>query len=270
MSVSRTARPASWHHADGDANADDLMPPYEPMSTPLNAKAGAALSEMLKNSYIKDLRKHLQFAVEKLAESAGEINERVTDGRLRYEKSVKKRQHALKQQAKTRAESEEKAEGEDNNNNNDNDNDNEGKEQVEDEAEKQRLDDYEQRVKEVTSRLDEKVRTIIDVNSRVDEFADVVKDIAKEVTRDTQMRQIEQAQRQQQAAGRRRRVVDGGEEEEDDDGGDEQRDAAAEDDQPPPEPPSKKVRERLEKHNREWQQLSMTERYSLLSLLSLQ
>ena len=276
MSMSRTATPASLRRTDADAdNADGLMPP---LSTPLNAKAGGALLDLIKNNCIKDLRKHLQFAVEKLAESAGEINERVTDGKLRYEKTMKKRAYALKQQqqAKNRGggEGEDNAEEENDDNNHNNKNANEGKEQVEDEAEKQRLADYEERVKQVTGRLDEKLRDIIDVNARVDGFADVVKEIAKEVVRDAQIRQTQQAQRQQQqqqVAGRRRRVVDDGEDEDDEDGDGQMNDAAAEDEQPPPEPPSKKVREHLDKHMRERQQLSMTERYvpSLSPSLSL-
>lgn len=275
--MSRTATPASLRRTDADAdNADGLMPP---LSTPLNAKAGGALLDLIKNNCIKDLRKHLQFAVEKLAESAGEINERVTDGKLRYEKTMKKRAYALKQQqqAKNRGggEGEDNAEEENDDNNHNNKNANQGKEQVEDEAEKQRLADYEERVKQVTGRLDEKLRDIIDVNARVDGFADVVKEIAKEVVRDAQIRQTQQAQRQQQqqqqVAGRRRRVVDDGEDEDDEDGDGQMNDAAAEDEQPPPEPPSKKVREHLDKHMRERQQLSMTERYvpSLSPSLSL-
>ena len=75
------------------------LPPYQPPIAPLNATGKRKLASILESTSQRHLKHHLQHASEKLTDSAGEVNERLTDARVKFERRVE-RQRALEREGK--------------------------------------------------------------------------------------------------------------------------------------------------------------------------
>ncbi|RJE27502.1 hypothetical protein PHISCL_00088, partial [Aspergillus sclerotialis] len=75
------------------------LPPYQPPIAPLNDTGKRALASILEGTSQRHLKHHLQHAAEKLTDSAGEVNERFTAARVKFERRVEK-QRALEREGK--------------------------------------------------------------------------------------------------------------------------------------------------------------------------
>ncbi|KNG86240.1 hypothetical protein ANOM_005582, partial [Aspergillus nomiae NRRL 13137] len=116
------------------------LPDYEAPIAPLHSAAQIKLLSLLKSQSLRPLKTHLQHAEEKLTDSAGEVNERLTDARVRLQR--------LKER---RGERENFNEGEE-----------DGAQQQDDEEWEEKLRELEKKVGGVTERLEARMRGTID------------------------------------------------------------------------------------------------------------
>lgn len=204
---------------------------YQPPEAPLTLEDQRQFASLLSTSHLRDLRKHLDHAIEKLTSSGGEVNERLADARARYEKDKEVRRRR-------------------------------GEEDIPDEesAEYQRLGEEETRVEAITARLEEKTRFIIDSTARLQGLTDAVGDIEKE-----EAQNIETAMGERQTRSRRLRRRDNeddeneGEDPQDDDYEDTREKEARE--RNAQNPPSSRILAKVAEETNKWNGLSLTERY---------
>ncbi|KAJ5168696.1 uncharacterized protein N7482_004290 [Penicillium canariense] len=230
-----SARSRATPRATDAAEAPEL-PPYEAPEAPLTADTHRQLRSLLQSQYLRVTTSNLQHAAEKLTDSAGEVNERLSDARLRYER--------LKERRRTSEEDTQEPDGDDDN------------------EEYQRLAEQERRVDAVTGRMEEKIRQLIDGETQLHALTEKLAEIDRE-----------EGDAQNAALGARqtrgpRRLRRRGDEDEDEDGEDEE----DEDYEATPvrefrernaqNPPSRRLDDSLVEGQDQWKELSLTERYA--------
>ncbi|KAJ5785129.1 uncharacterized protein N7503_010341 [Penicillium pulvis] len=235
----RMSQSRALSNARGDTPPPEFdipeLPAYEPPSAPLTAEANRQLTMLLQSEERKILKINLQHAMESLTHNAGEVNERLCDARLRYEKSKEK------QRNRNAAAGEE-----------------EGSNMEAANEELERLGEIERQTDEVTGQMEEKFRAMIDAETRLQELTETVERIRRE-EEEAQLATL--GPRRTRGQGRRRRGDDG-------DGDD----AADSDFEGSPErearersaqnPPSRRFEESLRTAAERWEGMSLTERYA--------
>lgn len=254
-----TTASSSRHHRHRDRTNRDrstqhltTLPTYEPPTAPLNPAGQRALAALLQSHSLRHLKAHLQHASEKLAETASEANERLTDARVRYERQKERRQQ--RQQRRGDGEGEDgEAEGDGERDDND------------DDDEKQKLARMEERVNEVTGKLEETMRRVVDAEVKLDGLTGVVGELGREADEAN----TQQGRRTSGGGRRRTRRRGGGEDEDEEDGSDEDYEEQEEDEGEDGEggrrrgekPPSQKLEDKLAEQNAKWEAMSLTQRY---------
>ncbi|KAL4804523.1 zinc-finger of the MIZ type in Nse subunit-domain-containing protein [Aspergillus unguis] len=220
------------------------LPDYELPIAPLTDSGRQALLTLLRSQALRQLKTHIQHVEAKLTDSAGEVNERLTEAKVR----AKKRRERAAGQDGTEARDREgtgEAGGAA-------DTDGAGG-QWEESA---KVRDLEESVKAVTGRLDESMRRAIDSGVRVEGLEHVLNGLQGEAEA------AANANTQRQRRKRRRREV---EEEEAEDEGEER---GLYDASPEPEVDREELslRRKLEKgvyeNQAKWEDLSLTDRYT--------
>lgn len=235
--LSRSRPPQSaQRRATPQATEAPELPAYEPPEAPLTAESHRQLTTLLQSRYLSQLKTHLQHAAEKLTDSAGDVNERLSDARVRYEKSRAAQRN--------------------------NDEDEQGDED-ESSEEYRRLAETETKVDDVTGRMEEKMRQIIDCEARLQGLTDAMSNLERE---EGEAQAAALGARQTRGQRRRQRRAQG-----DDDEGDGEEDGDDEDYEGTPEretrernaqnPPSRKLEDKLDGGADKWNELSLTERY---------
>ncbi|CAG8909632.1 unnamed protein product [Penicillium egyptiacum] len=210
------------------------LPEYETPEAPLTAESQRQIAALLASHHLRTLRTHLQHAAEKLTHSGGEVNERLSDARTRYEKLKEARRR-------------------------------QGDENVDDDEaneEYQRLAEAEARVDAITARMEEKTRLIVDSEIKLQGLTDAMSQIEREEG-ETVAAALGVRQTRQQRA--RQRANDGN----DADGTEDPTDRDYEDEQEremrernAQNPPSRKLEDKLTEGVQKWNELSLTERYA--------
>ncbi|KAI1834495.1 hypothetical protein DTO006G1_137 [Penicillium roqueforti] len=210
------------------------LPEYEVPEAPLTAESQRKIAALLASHHLRNLRTHLQHAVEKLTHSGGEVNERLSDSRGRYEKNKEARRR-------------------------------EGEENVDDDEsneEYQRLADAEARVSAITARMEEKTRLIVDSEIKLQGLTDVLGQIEREEGENVAAALGVRQTRQQRT---RQRAND----DDDEDGTEDPNDGNSEDaleremrERNAQNPPSRKLVDKLTEGVQKWEELSLTERYA--------
>ncbi|GFF22515.1 E3 SUMO-protein ligase nse2 [Aspergillus udagawae] len=246
--ASRNDRTSTNRHAHSRTSAPPL-PAYEPPIAPLNAAGHNAIIALLNAPSLRQLKTHIQSAEEKLTDSAGEVNERLTDARVRYQKErARKRRRA---NGETPAAEGAGAKEEDE----------EDEEEDDDDGEEiNRLARLEEQVQSVTEELEARMRQTIDAEVKLEGLKGVLADMAKEAEEATVAGAGAGARGRRGGRARRRR----GDEEEDQDPeeeGDEDYEAT-----PEPQmtgiPPSRRLGQKLDEESARWIGQSLTQRYS--------
>ncbi|EKV16321.1 Chromosomal organization and DNA repair protein Mms21, putative [Penicillium digitatum] len=210
------------------------LPEYEIPEAPLTAESQRQIAALLASQHLRTLRTHLQHAAEKLTHSGGEVNERLSDARTRYEKMKEARRR-------------------------------QGDKNVDDDEaneEYQRLAEEETRVNAITAKLEEKTRLIVDSEIKLQGLTDAMGEIEREegetVAAALGVRQTRQRRARQRARGGD--DADGTEDPTDGDYEDEQEKEMRE--RNAQNPPSRKLVDKLTKGVQKWNELSLTERYA--------
>ncbi|KAL1966982.1 hypothetical protein VTN77DRAFT_3726 [Rasamsonia byssochlamydoides] len=271
-------------HGSTSSSSRPTLPEYEPLSAPLNAAGQRALAALLQSSSYRHLKTHLQQAADKLTETAGEVNERATDARVRYEQQ-KQRKRAEKNGNNNRSKAVKEEDDDDEENNEEEEEDSEDgnkkahsdnedeEDDDEDNEEATRLARLEERVKEVTERLEVQMRQVVDAEVKLDGLKNVVEELGKEADATGG---VAAARRRADGGGGRRRSRrhrHGDEDEEmmDVDEDDDYENESDQDYEASPQrrnrhaelqPPSQKLEEKLAENNAQWQRLSLTQRYT--------
>lgn len=239
-------------------------PDYEPLTTPLNAKAQRALASLHSATHFRQLKEHIRQAGDKLTETAGEANERMSDARHRFENTTS-RKRAASAAAKKRKRNKAQGDGredEDDENNDDNDDeqDEEEEEDTGDEeddekrrAEMQRLDNLEAKVKLTTSQLEERMRGVVDAEYKVSGLQVAIQEIAADA--ETAGAALNTSRRRARLRERGAAVDADGDEDMDENEDDEEEEDAA-----PTVVPTQLIKERLNGHESQWEQQSLTQR----------
>ncbi|KAE8419094.1 zinc-finger of the MIZ type in Nse subunit-domain-containing protein [Aspergillus pseudocaelatus] len=204
------------------------LPAYEAPIAPLHTTAQNKLLSLLKSQSLRPLKTHLQHAEEKLTDSAGEVNERLTDARVRLQR--------LKERRGERENFDEREE------------DGVQRQQEDTDDWEERLRELEGRVGGVTERLEARMRGTIDGEVRVDGLVGVLGTVEREVEQDGSS----------ERSMRRRTRGRGGEEDDDED--DEDYEEAEREDESVP--PSRRLDELLGENYVEWDKRSLTQKYS--------
>ena len=209
------------------------LPEYQTPEGPLTAESQRQIAALLSSHHLRTLRTHLQHAAEKLTHSGGEVNERLSDARTRYEKLKEARRR-------------------------------QGDENVDDDEaneEYQRLAEAETRVEAITARMEEKTRLIVDSEVKLQGLTDAMSQIEREEGENVAAALGARQTRQQRA----RQRANGGD---DDDETEDPTDADYEDEQEreirernAQNPPSRKLEDKLAEGVQKWNELSLTERY---------
>ena len=215
------------------------LPPYQPPIAPLIPNCQQKLTNLAKSSALKHLHTHIQHAAEKLTDSAGDVNERLTEVR----------EKALRSRKRNRAQFEDGQQDGDGNR---------GEENEENE-EDHRLQKTEQEVKAVTAKLEEGIRRIVDAEFLVDGLSGVLTDLSKEAEQDAAASTISASTSTARRLRRRLNPHNDSEEEEEDD------DDEPSQSQPQPQPPTpytKTLTQKLKTEAANWSNQSLTQRYS--------
>ncbi|KAF7529780.1 hypothetical protein PCG10_006111 [Penicillium crustosum] len=210
------------------------LPEYETPEAPLTAESQRQIAALLASPHLRNLRTHLQHATEKLTHSGGEVNERLSDARIRYEKLKEARRR-------------------------------QGDEDVDDDEsneEYQRLAEAETRVNAITAQMEEKTRLIVDSEIKLQGLTDAMGEIEREEG-ETVAAVLGVRQTRRQRARQRANAEDDADGTEDPTDGDyedaqerEMRERNAQN------PPSRKLVDKLAEGVQKWDELSLTERYA--------
>ncbi|KAJ5956002.1 hypothetical protein N7501_010281 [Penicillium viridicatum] len=210
------------------------LPEYETPEAPLTAESQRQIAALLASQHLRTLRTHLQHATEKLTHSGGEVNERLSDARIRYEKLKEARRRQGDEDV----------------------DDNESNEEY------QRLAEAETRVNAITARMEEKARLIVDSEIKLQGLTDAMGQIEREEG-ETVAAALGVRQTRQQRARQRANA------DEDADGTEDPTDGDYEDEQEremrernAQNPPSRKLVDKLTEGVQKWDELSLTERYA--------
>lgn len=211
---------------------DDQLPPYEPPLAPLTPSSQNALANLVQSYKLKNLQTHIQHAVEKLGDSAAQVNERLTDARERYTRYMSKKRSRDQYE---------------------NDNDGEGEEE---DGEILRFKRTEEQVHSITEKLDAEMRGIVDTEVKAGGLITILTDLGKEA-------EVASIQRPSRKPGRRRhRDPDPDNSDEDAEDDDEYQETQQTQSQTETEPPSQKLTHQLASDADHWHALSLTQRYS--------
>ncbi|KAJ5899506.1 hypothetical protein N7495_004250 [Penicillium taxi] len=224
--VSRT--PVTMPRRIDKARPDTVpeMPEYEPPSVSLRAEAQRHLAQLLESQELQVVKTQLQHATEKLGISVGKVTEKLTDARVQHERDKNKRL----------------ADGEEWN----------------DQAADEQLAETEKRLGALTGRIDEEIRYIIDGETRLEELENSINVIVAEEA-DAQASMHSPVERRTRSSRQQQQHDD------DEDEVDPNRETTPEREareRNTENPPSGRLDKMLEQHNKEWNQLSLTERYS--------
>ncbi|KAF9889411.1 mRNA cap guanine-N7 methyltransferase [Aspergillus nanangensis] len=212
------------------------LPPYEPPIAPLNAAGHAKLVTLLKSQSLRQLKTHLQHAEEKLTDSAGEINEHLTNAQVRYQKEKeRKRNKAQPQEQDADAEIGEVEEND----------------AGDPDEEHDRFIQLQEQVVTITSQLDEAIRRTIDSEVKVDELSAMVTTFETEAEQASSRASTGQRRRTLRARNR------GGDEDEDEDG-DEDENSETTPETEDIDPPSRKLDESIQTSNERWSRIYST------------
>lgn len=234
------------------------------MCTPLNPTGQRALAALLSGSSFKQMHKHLSQAGEKLTETAAEVNERATDSRVRYENSRrKKRSERNKSKTAAAASRRRSGDGEEEGATDDEEQEDEEMEDEEEEEDQEeenedmsrarKLEQLDEKVKEVTVRLEERMRGVVDGEYKLSAMQEVV----EEVHRAAEEAGAEANARERQSRLRSRRHVDEDEDEEMEDSGmqeDENEDETV------TIVPSQMMNDKLNEIDMQWEEQSLAQR----------
>ncbi|KAI9372888.1 mRNA capping enzyme-domain-containing protein [Aspergillus egyptiacus] len=231
------------------------LPAYEPPIAPLNDAGRAALLGLLRSQALRQLKTHIQHVQNKLTDSAGEVNERLTDARVRFQKEKARtaRRGEVERSMTEGREDEEEEERKEDVGGYDGDSDGDGPEAA-------RLRELEESAKAITGRLDQSMRRAIDSEVRVDALGDVLGGLQAEA---------EDTSSHPRQRTRRRRRLDGDDAGDDDEDNDDDDDDAAAAYEPTPEVEggedvslSRKLEGKMAEDTAKWEELSLTDRYS--------
>ncbi|KAJ5173227.1 hypothetical protein N7492_005820 [Penicillium capsulatum] len=230
--LSQSRAPSSAPRATPRVGPESELPPYQPPEAPLTGDAQRKIVALLQSGQIRHLKTHLAHASEKLTDAAGEVNERLCDSRIRFEKNKERRQHG---EATETAEQNNESE------------------------EYRQLGEQETRVNNITGRLEEKIRMIIDSETQWEGLTNAVSSIEKE-----EAEAQATALGTRQTRGRRRRQrndeEEPGEDEEDQDyEGTPEREVR---ERNATNPPSRRLDNSLQEGRDKWNKMSLTERYA--------
>ncbi|CAG8106458.1 unnamed protein product [Penicillium salamii] len=206
---------------------------YQAPEAPLTLEDQRQFASLLSSNHLRDLRTHIQHAIDKLTASGGEVNERLADARGRYE-----REKENKRRQGEEVEPDEESE------------------------EYQRLAEEETKVEAITARLEEKTRSIVDSSARLQGLTDAIGEVERE---EADSIQAAMGARQTRSRRSRRMVNEDGEEEEaedpqDDDYEDAQEKEARE--RNAQNPPSSRIVAKIAEETEKWSGMSLTERYA--------
>ncbi|KAF7165413.1 hypothetical protein CNMCM5623_009578 [Aspergillus felis] len=243
----RTSTSANRHAHTHSRASTPPLPDYEPPIAPLNAAGHNAIIALLNAPSVRQLKTHIQRAEEKLTDSAGEVNERLTDARVRYQKErARKRRRGNGETPVAEGDGAKEEEDEE-------DDDDDGEEIT-------RLARLEEQVQSVTEELEARMRQTIDAEVKLEGLKVVLADMAKEAEEAT----VAGARAGPAGLrGRRTRQRRGDDEEDQDpeEDGDEDYEAT-----PEPQmtgiPPSQRLGQKLDEESARWTGQSLTQRYS--------
>ena len=149
-SSGRRHRDSGQHHRSSQrppsTQTVPTLPEYQAPIVPINAAGKRAIIAVLQSQPLRHLRGHLRHVEEKLTDAAGDMNERLTDAKVRAEKAQQKRRD----------------EGVD-----------------EDEEEAGELSRMEEQVKDLTGRIGEKMREAIDSGTKVEAVVSALQDLGE-------------------------------------------------------------------------------------------
>ncbi|EAW15991.1 SUMO ligase MMS21 [Aspergillus fischeri NRRL 181] len=248
----RTSTTANRHTQAPSRASTPPLPAYEPPIAPLNAAGHNAIIALLNAPSLRQLKTHIQRAEETLTDSAGEVNERLTDARVRYQKErARKRRRANGETPGAEGVGAKQEEGED-----DNEDDDDG----DDGDEINRLARLEEQVQSVTEELEARMRQTIDAEVKLEGLKGVLADMAKEAEEATIAGAGAGAAELRSRRTRRRRGDDEGDQDPEEEG-DEDYEAT-----PEPQmtgiPPSRRLDQKLDEESARWTSQSLTQRYS--------
>ncbi|KAJ0426349.1 zinc-finger of the MIZ type in Nse subunit-domain-containing protein [Aspergillus carlsbadensis] len=245
---------ATPRHREDRAGTPPL-PAYQAPVGPLAEVGRTALVTLLRSSALRQLKTHVQHAELKLTESAGEVNERLTDATVRLKRKREKERERDVSRSMTEA-GDGDAEG------------NEEKDRMDVdggdadggfEEEVARLKEFEEKVRGVTENLDMSMRNAIDSEVKIDALGVVLNGLQREAEANAAANGGTQRPRQRRR--RTRRAGSDEEEAEEDEG--ELYEATPEADEGGDEHSlTRKLDERTAKDQEKWEDLSLTERYS--------
>lgn len=261
----RQARPSTDTNSDSDSDSQLVhlqrqLPPYEPPVAPLTPACQRALTNLLQSDRLKALHTHVQHAGESVSDAAGEVNEKLTDARVRHERylgSLRKRR--------------ERGDGGEDADNDDGDGEadvgeggREGSGSVEvdeDEAEHQ-FRTTETEITILTKTLEEEIRRVVDSEVMLENLKGTLGDLSREAE-EAGSRALASRRRARQSRRRRNADPDGN----DDDEADEDYDDAEEEEEHGEEdenrdPPSQQLAQKLESSLADWTAQSLTQRYA--------
>ncbi|CAG8417729.1 unnamed protein product [Penicillium salamii] len=206
---------------------------YQAPEAPLTLEDQRQFASLLSSNHLRELRTHLQHAIDKLTASGGEVNERLADARGRYE-----REKENKRRQGEEVEPDEESE------------------------EYQRLAEEETKMEAITARLEEKTRSIVDSSARLQGLTDAIGEVERE---EADSIQAAMGARQTRSRRSRRMVNEDGEEEEaedpqEDDYEDAQEKEARECNAQ--NPPSSRIVAKIAEETEKWSGMSLTERYA--------
>ncbi|GAQ03371.1 hypothetical protein ALT_0692 [Aspergillus lentulus] len=247
----RTSANVNRHSQAQSRASTPPLPAYEPPIAPLNAAGHNAIIALLNAPSLRQLKTHIQRAEEKLTDSAGEVNERLTDARVRYQKErARKRKRANGETPGAEGVSAKQEEGE---NDNENDDDDDGEEI-------NRLARLEEQVQSVTEELEARMRQTIDAEVKLEGLKGVLADMAKEAEEATVAGAGARAAGLRSRRTRRRRGDD--EEDQDPEEGDDEDYEATPEPQMTGIPLSRRLDQKLDEESARWTGQSLTQRYS--------
>lgn len=234
------------------------LPPYQPQVAELNATAQRAIQNLNRGVNLKHLSTHLAHASGALTGNAGEVNDRLTEAKARYEKSRKR----LREKEIQRRNAEK---GRDPGPDDDGDDDDASLAEIgRDEAAEKKIEEMEKTVREITAKMELGMRRIVDMEVDVDAMKDILQKLAQSSREEASSSQAKRRRVGGDEGGMRR--LRGGDDDDEEDGNEDEEpeandDDSAEEDGPEIVPASHVWSEKLDGHKQEWEALPMAQRY---------
>lgn len=220
------------------------LPPYQTPSAPLSTDLQRKLADLVTSGEYNDLQIHLDHAVKTLTNSAGEVNERLTEARVRYERNKERR----RKRDATEDSNDDEEEAGDNT----------------EAADQERLGEFERKAEAVTDQLEQRMRAIIDSETRLRGIHDSMLKVSRE---EEEVPPTAFLPRQTRGHRRRREQDD----DEEDSLGEDSQDVDYEDAQErkarernAKNPPTRRFKDALQKEAEDWNAMSLTARYEFL------